>query len=351
MECAKLAACCLPQAGHYFGIEVRHARCTFPEQAVSPSRATRGRRISPEPPPRDPCRNPPPAGRRRGACSLSHRLQHRRPRRLGAAVCHWHHRPDRGAPTQPRARCRTPAVGNLTIPRGISLGARRARRGARARLAPSRSLLGAFSEPSRSHTIGARDRLARRLLPRGVCGSVHGGRGLAAAARLRFYGASLQSRATRGHARSSEISPGHARSPETQVRGVTTISCDPHKYGFAPKGASVLMFRSKELRHHMYTFATEWTGATPSAPLPRPAPRLSPLAAAPRALSPSCPATGHRHRGSAPLDAAAPLPGGIYATPTMLGSRPGGVVAATWAAMMRYGEAGYVEPTATRTCP
>ncbi|EOD12764.1 hypothetical protein EMIHUDRAFT_316847 [Emiliania huxleyi CCMP1516] len=41
------------------------------------------------------------------------------------------------------------------------------------------------------------------------------------------------------------------------VRGVTTISCDPHKYGFAPKGASVLMFRSKELRHHMYTFATE----------------------------------------------------------------------------------------------
>lgn len=46
MECAKLAACCLPQAGHYFGIEVRHARCTFPEQAVSPSRATRGRRIS-----------------------------------------------------------------------------------------------------------------------------------------------------------------------------------------------------------------------------------------------------------------------------------------------------------------
>lgn len=135
------------------------------------------------------------------------------------------------------------------------------------------------------------------------------------------------------------------------MRGVTTISCDPHKYGFAPKGASVLMFRSKELRHHMYTFATEWTGATPSAPLPRPAPRFSPLAAAPRALSPSCPATGHRHRGSAPLDAAAPLPGGIYATPTMLGSRPGGVVAATWAAMMRYGEAGYVEPMATRTCP
>ena len=80
------------------------------------------------------------------------------------------------------------------------------------------------------------------------------------------------------------------------VPGVTTISCDPHKYGFAPKGASVVMFRSAALRHHMYTFATGWTG-------------------------------------------------GIYATPTILGSRPGGVVAATWAAMARHGIEGYVETT------
>jgi len=81
-----------------------------------------------------------------------------------------------------------------------------------------------------------------------------------------------------------------------RVPGVTTISCDPHKYGFAPKGSSVLMFRTPELRHHMYTFVTEWTG-------------------------------------------------GIYATPTILGSRPGGVVAATWAAMIHHGEAGYVQTT------
>mmetsp|Transcript_11427 Transcript_11427/g.37782 ORF Transcript_11427/g.37782 Transcript_11427/m.37782 type:complete len:553 (+) Transcript_11427:413-2071(+) len=81
-----------------------------------------------------------------------------------------------------------------------------------------------------------------------------------------------------------------------RLAGVTSISCDPHKYGFAPKGASVLLFRSRSLRHHMYTFATRWTG-------------------------------------------------GIYATPTMLGSRPGGAVAGTWAAMMRYGEAGYIEST------
>lgn len=83
-----------------------------------------------------------------------------------------------------------------------------------------------------------------------------------------------------------------------RVGGVTTISCDPHKYGFAPKGGSVLMFRSAELRHHMYTYVTDWTG-------------------------------------------------GIYATPTILGSRPGGVVAATWAAMMRHGRAQYVETTRT----
>merc|ERR1711920_568001 len=56
------------------------------------------------------------------------------------------------------------------------------------------------------------------------------------------------------------------------------------------------MFRDPELCHCMYSFATDWTG-------------------------------------------------GIYATPTMLGSRPGGVVAATWAAMMKQGEAGYIETT------
>ncbi|CAE8655813.1 unnamed protein product, partial [Polarella glacialis] len=45
-----------------------------------------------------------------------------------------------------------------------------------------------------------------------------------------------------------------------RVNGVTSISCDPHKYGFSPKGASVVMFSNKELRHHMYCFLTEWTG-------------------------------------------------------------------------------------------
>ncbi len=34
------------------------------------------------------------------------------------------------------------------------------------------------------------------------------------------------------------------------VPGVTSISTDLHKYGYAPKGASVIMYRSKDLRRH-----------------------------------------------------------------------------------------------------
>ena len=37
--------------------------------------------------------------------------------------------------------------------------------------------------------------------------------------------------------------------------------------------------------------------------------------------------------------------GGIYASPTIAGSRPGGISAACWAALMYFGESGYVEAT------
>jgi sphinganine-1-phosphate aldolase len=39
-------------------------------------------------------------------------------------------------------------------------------------------------------------------------------------------------------------------SVDFSVTGVTSISCDTHKYGYAPKGSSVLMYRSTELRKH-----------------------------------------------------------------------------------------------------
>mmetsp|Transcript_31974 Transcript_31974/g.49938 ORF Transcript_31974/g.49938 Transcript_31974/m.49938 type:complete len:455 (-) Transcript_31974:193-1557(-) len=76
------------------------------------------------------------------------------------------------------------------------------------------------------------------------------------------------------------------------VEGVTSLSCDTHKYGFAPKGSSVILYANQELRHHQYFVAPDW-------------------------------------------------PGGIYATPSMGGSRPGALIACSWAAMMHLGKEGY----------
>jgi sphinganine-1-phosphate aldolase len=35
-----------------------------------------------------------------------------------------------------------------------------------------------------------------------------------------------------------------------RVPGVTSISCDPHKYALGPKGCSIILFRSKRLREY-----------------------------------------------------------------------------------------------------
>lgn len=90
----------------------------------------------------------------------------------------------------------------------------------------------------------------------------------------------------------------HAGMPSTpfdfRVEGVTSISCDTHKYGFAPKGSSIIMYRNSELRRHQYYVQPDWTG-------------------------------------------------GVYASPSIAGSRPGALVAGTWAALMSMGEDGYLE--------
>ncbi len=44
------------------------------------------------------------------------------------------------------------------------------------------------------------------------------------------------------------------------VPGVTSISMDFHKYAYAPKGASVILYRSKALRRHQIFTAATWTG-------------------------------------------------------------------------------------------
>jgi glutamate/tyrosine decarboxylase-like PLP-dependent enzyme len=79
-----------------------------------------------------------------------------------------------------------------------------------------------------------------------------------------------------------------------RVPGVTSISADLHKYGYAGKGASLLLWRSLDDMRHQIFVATDF-------------------------------------------------PGGVYASPTLLGTRPGGPIAAAWAALQTLGEDGYLE--------
>jgi len=78
-----------------------------------------------------------------------------------------------------------------------------------------------------------------------------------------------------------------------RLPGVTSMSADTHKYGFALKGTSVVLYRSNRLRRHQYFSVPDW-------------------------------------------------PGGLYASPTAAGSRSGGLTAATWAALVYLGEEGYL---------
>jgi len=49
---------------------------------------------------------------------------------------------------------------------------------------------------------------------------------------------------------------------DLSVSGVTSISADLHKYGYAPKGASVVIFRDAELRRAAYFASADWPGYT-----------------------------------------------------------------------------------------
>jgi glutamate/tyrosine decarboxylase-like PLP-dependent enzyme len=78
------------------------------------------------------------------------------------------------------------------------------------------------------------------------------------------------------------------------VPGVTSMSADLHKFGYAAKPASVVLYRTPELRRQQMFVAINW-------------------------------------------------PGGIYPSPTMTGSRAGGPIAAAWALMNYLGEEGYLD--------
>jgi sphinganine-1-phosphate aldolase len=82
-----------------------------------------------------------------------------------------------------------------------------------------------------------------------------------------------------------------------RVPGVTSMSADTHKFGYALKGTSVLLYRDAELRRYQYFTFPDW-------------------------------------------------PGGLYISPGMSGSRSGGLIAAAWAAMLTTGEQGYLAAAA-----
>jgi glutamate/tyrosine decarboxylase-like PLP-dependent enzyme len=77
-----------------------------------------------------------------------------------------------------------------------------------------------------------------------------------------------------------------------RVPGVTSISADTHKYGYALKGTSTVLFRDRALRNASYFYLPDWSG-------------------------------------------------GKYFSPGMDGSRSDGLLAATWASLVHNGRAGY----------
>jgi sphinganine-1-phosphate aldolase len=78
-----------------------------------------------------------------------------------------------------------------------------------------------------------------------------------------------------------------------RLPGVTSISADTHKYGYGFKGSSVVAFRDRALRNAQYFYLTDWSG-------------------------------------------------GKYCSSGIEGSRSGGLLAATWAAMVSLGWEGYL---------
>lgn len=64
------------------------------------------------------------------------------------------------------------------------------------------------------------------------------------------------------------------------VPGVTSISMDLHKYAFAAKGASTILYRSQELRRYQIYTCAQWTGYTIVNPTVQSSKSAGPLAAA-----------------------------------------------------------------------
>eukprot|EP01047_Picozoa_sp_COSAG01_P055441 COSAG01_NODE_6174_length_3811_cov_2.428879_1_plen_280_part_00 len=114
------------------------------------------------------------------------------------------------------------------------------------------------------------------------------------------------------------------------VPGVTTISCDLHKYGNSSKGVSVVGFRSAELRR--LTYVPSVSAGRGPAPASQPNGRIQSIKGVGRGGL-------MRHRPGRRLQ----VDGceGLYVTPTLQGSRAGGTVAQAWATVLHFGDDGY----------
>ncbi len=85
----------------------------------------------------------------------------------------------------------------------------------------------------------------------------------------------------------------HAEPFDFSVQGVTSVSVDLHKYAYAAKGCSALLYKNDEIRQYQYFVCADWTGYS-------------------------------------------------IVNPTMLSSKTGGPLAGAWSIMNYFGERGYV---------
>ncbi|MFJ5924017.1 pyridoxal phosphate-dependent decarboxylase family protein [Kitasatospora sp. NPDC092948] len=97
---------------------------------------------------------------------------------------------------------------------------------------------------------------------------------------------------------------------DLSVPGVTSLSCDLHKFGYAPKGASVLLFRDRPMRLAAYFACAQWPGYPVVNSTVQSSKGAGPLAAAWATLQ-VLGADGYRELGRAALGAARRLIAGV----------------------------------------
>ncbi|MEV5824215.1 aspartate aminotransferase family protein [Spirillospora sp. NPDC052242] len=106
---------------------------------------------------------------------------------------------------------------------------------------------------------------------------------------------------------------------DLSVPGVTSLSCDLHKYGYAPKGASVVLFADPALRRRAYFASAEWPGYTVINSGVQSSKSAGPLAAAWATLH-AVGAAGYRDLAARAMDAAERLAAGLPDGLRVLGS-------------------------------